>query len=139
MSSSRPSGPRSAASSTSAAVVAALVTPVTATTRCTRSGMGDLHGARRRIRGVYGRRRRRRAPVAEVDEVLHVPLWAGMTGIADPQHDRPTIREPRGDAGQNIAMDAGVTHHAPFADSLTTGLELRLHEHEAAVAPAQGF
>ncbi len=80
------------------------------------------------------------APVAEVDEVLHVPLWAGMTGIADAEHERRRAPASQAaDAGQHIAMDAGVTHHAPLADSLATGLELRLHEHEAAVASAQGF
>src|SRR5665647_98111 len=130
---------RAAASSFSAAPVASLPTPVSTATRRRRSAMDDLDGVRGRLDRVHRGRRERRPPVAEIDEVLHVPLRSGMAGVADTQNHGAVTHEPRADGLEDVAVDGRVAHHAAFPHALPAGLELRLDEHEAAVAAAQRF
>ena len=109
-------------------------------------GDGREHGdaAQRLSHGRPRRRarprpRRRPAPgaalrVAEVDEVLHVPLRSGMARVADAQHHGAAPLEPGADALEHVAVDGRIAHDAALADPFAAGLELRLDEHEAAVA-----
>ena len=56
-----------------------------------------------------------------------------------PSTSGAALQQPRADRLEHVAMDGRVAHHAALADALTAGLELRLDEHEAAVAAAQRF
>jgi len=62
-----------------------------------------------------------------------------MPRIAHAEHHRAALPEPLGDPAQHLTVHRRVAHDAAFADALAAGLELRFHEHEAAVAGAQAF
>ena len=62
-----------------------------------------------------------------------------MAGVADAENHGAATHEPRADGLEDVAMDGRVAHHAALAHALSAGLELRLDEHEAAVAAAQRF
>ena len=56
-----------------------------------------------------------------------------------PSTAAPRPLEPLPDPGEHLAMHVRVAHHAALADALAPGLELRLDEHEPAIAAAQAF
>ena len=77
--------------------------------------------------------------VPEEDEVLHVALRSGVTGVAHALDHGAPLLQPVSHALQHVGVHGGVPDHAALAHALAPRLELGLDQDEAAEARAQAF